>query len=52
MAKREPSKRARRDSGGPRQPNILVIWGDDIRLWNVGAYSHETDLMAARRDAA
>lgn len=30
MAKREPSKRTRRDSGGPRQPNILVIWGDDI----------------------
>ena len=23
-----------------RQPNILVIWGDDIGTWNVGAYTH------------
>ena len=22
------------------QPNILVIWGDDVGMWNVGAYSH------------
>ena len=22
-----------------RKPNILVIWGDDIGMWNVGAYS-------------
>ena len=22
------------------QPNILVIWGDDIGMWNVGAYTH------------
>jgi len=21
-------------------PNILVIWGDDIGMWNVGAYTH------------
>lgn len=21
-------------------PNILVIWGDDIGVWNVGAYTH------------
>ena len=24
----------------PRQPNILVIWGDDIGQFNVGAYNH------------
>lgn len=24
----------------PKQPNILVIWGDDIGMWNVGAYTH------------
>jgi pimeloyl-ACP methyl ester carboxylesterase len=23
-----------------KKPNILVIWGDDIGYWNVGAYSH------------
>lgn len=23
-----------------KQPNILVIWGDDIGMWNVGAYTH------------
>jgi arylsulfatase len=23
-----------------KQPNILVIWGDDIGYWNVGAYNH------------
>ena len=22
-----------------RQPNILIIWGDDVGLWNVSAYS-------------
>jgi arylsulfatase A-like enzyme len=22
-----------------QQPNILVIWGDDVGFWNVGAYS-------------
>src|SRR5512137_1725065 len=28
-------------SAQPRkQPNILVIWGDDIGMWNVGAYTH------------
>ena len=21
-----------------RKPNILVIWGDDIGMWNLGAY--------------
>ena len=23
-----------------RKPNIVVIWGDDIGTWNVGAYTH------------
>src|SRR5512143_173170 len=23
-----------------KQPNIIVIWGDDIGMWNVGAYTH------------
>ena len=23
-----------------KRPNILVIWGDDIGLWNVSAYNH------------
>ncbi|MCP3137520.1 arylsulfatase [Pyxidicoccus xibeiensis] len=26
-------------SGPGRKPNILVIWGDDIGLWNVSAYN-------------
>jgi arylsulfatase len=26
--------------GTKAQPNILVIFGDDIGMWNVGAYSH------------
>jgi arylsulfatase A-like enzyme len=25
---------------GAKKPNILVIWGDDIGMWNVGAYTH------------
>ena len=27
-------------SKGTKQPNILVIFGDDIGMWNVGAYTH------------
>jgi arylsulfatase len=23
-----------------KRPNILVIWGDDIGMWNVGVYTH------------
>ena len=23
-----------------KRPNILAIWGDDIGMWNVGAYTH------------
>ena len=26
-------------SGPGRKPNILVIWGDDIGLWNISAYN-------------
>jgi arylsulfatase A-like enzyme len=25
-----------------RKPNILVIWGDDIGIWNLSCYSHGT----------
>ena len=25
-----------------KQPNILVIWGDDIGIWNLSCYSHGT----------
>ncbi len=25
-------------AAGPKKPNILVIWGDDIGLWNISAY--------------
>ena len=27
-------------SAADKKPNILVIWGDDIGLWNVSAYNH------------
>ncbi len=26
-------------AAGPKKPNILVIWGDDIGLWNISAYN-------------
>jgi len=25
---------------GAKKPNIVVIWGDDIGMWNLGAYTH------------
>jgi arylsulfatase A-like enzyme len=25
---------------GSRRPNILILWGDDVGWWNVGAYNH------------
>ncbi len=34
------AKSAASASGAGKQPNILVIWGDDIGVWNVGAYTH------------
>lgn len=27
-------------AAGDKKPNIVVIWGDDIGMWNVGAYTH------------
>jgi arylsulfatase A-like enzyme len=29
-----------KNGGTDKLPNILVIWGDDIGMWNVGAYTH------------
>src|SRR5215813_9151370 len=26
--------------GQDKKPNLVVIWGDDIGYWNVGAYTH------------
>jgi arylsulfatase len=26
--------------GQAKKPNIVVIWGDDIGMWNLGAYTH------------
>ncbi|HEY1428501.1 MAG TPA: arylsulfatase [Candidatus Tumulicola sp.] len=30
------------DSKKTKRPNILVIWGDDIGIWNLSCYSHGT----------
>jgi len=38
-AAKSTSKSAR-PAGATDRPNILVIWGDDIGMWNVGAYTH------------
>ncbi|MCZ6457545.1 MAG: sulfatase-like hydrolase/transferase, partial [Actinobacteria bacterium] len=27
-------------AGSSKKPNILVIFGDDIGMWNISAYSH------------
>ena len=47
MAKRAAKKRApvrgsitRAKADGPKQPNILVIWGDDIGQSNLSCYTH------------
>src|SRR5689334_6766701 len=34
------------EAQAPKQPNILVIMGDDIGMWNIGAYHR--GLMAGR----
>ncbi|NMO14631.1 arylsulfatase [Pyxidicoccus fallax] len=34
-----PSGNGHGKSGAGRKPNILVIWGDDIGIWNVSAYN-------------
>jgi arylsulfatase len=37
----KPAKAAKAAAGGARkQPNILVIWGDDIGISNLSCYSH------------
>src|SRR5262245_20325466 len=36
----QPAPTAASQAGGTSKPNILVIWGDDIGTWNVGAYTH------------
>jgi arylsulfatase len=33
-------KAKRASAADAKKPNILAIWGDDIGLWNVGAYTH------------
>ena len=38
MAKTETPKSGKSKSG--KQPNILVIWGDDIGISNLSCYSH------------
>ena len=35
MAAKERAKR----NGNTAKPNILVIWGDDIGIWNLSCYS-------------
>ncbi|HEY7799631.1 MAG TPA: arylsulfatase [Hyphomonadaceae bacterium] len=40
MARRARTINAGRKSKDSTRPNILVIWGDDIGTWNVGAYTH------------
>ncbi|MGQ4583604.1 sulfatase-like hydrolase/transferase [Lysobacter sp. F60174L2] len=34
------AKKAPANKSGQKRPNILVIFGDDIGYWNVGAYAH------------
>ena len=34
------SSQSTKSDRGSDRPNILVIWGDDIGMWNVGAYTH------------
>jgi arylsulfatase A-like enzyme len=38
-AESEPSTVEPTEAQG-KKPNILVIWGDDIGMWNIGAYTH------------
>ena len=39
-AQTPPAKPKGADGTTADRPNILVIWGDDIGMWNVGAYTH------------
>jgi len=45
---RGPVRRVHRDGspGSDKKPNILFIMGDDIGMWNIGAYHR--GLMAGR----
>jgi arylsulfatase len=29
---------AAQESSDPPRPNILIIWGDDVGMWNISAY--------------
>src|SRR5499425_2985897 len=31
---------AKQNASAQPKPNILVIWGDDIGIWNLSCYSH------------
>jgi arylsulfatase A-like enzyme len=35
-----PASAAEQKKAEQKKPNILIIWGDDIGMWNVGAYTH------------
>ena len=39
-AKSKNTPKATQSSANTDRPNILVIFGDDIGYWNVGAYTH------------
>ena len=34
------SVQAQQPATDSKKPNIVVIWGDDIGMWNIGAYTH------------
>src|SRR5258705_13911057 len=38
--KKSESKKEKKEGGSARQPNILVIWGDDIGISNLSCYTH------------
>src|SRR6478735_9007858 len=47
MKKPAPKKNGKAKSGnGQKKPNIIFIMGDDIGMWNIGAYHR--GMMAAR----
>ena len=35
-------------SAQEERPNILIIWGDDVGMWNISAY-HRVELILPRR---
>ena len=39
LAQAKPETRASGSSRGSEQPNILVIWGDDVGYWNISSYN-------------